>query len=84
MLTDLAHVRMIVQPGHGCAHLLRELAVALDHGLVGEDVERRERSGAPERVAGVAVRVEECGQLRVVIVERAVYASCVSTTESGR
>jgi hypothetical protein len=30
------------------------------------------------------VRVEECGQLRVVIVERAVYASCVSTTESGR
>ena len=43
-------------------HAPRERAVALDHGVGREDVERRERRRAGERVAGVAVRMQERAQ----------------------
>ena len=47
-----------------------ELAVALDHAILREDVERGERGGAGERIAGVAVRVQERALARVLVVER--------------
>ena len=47
-------------------------AVALDHGLVAEDRERRIGGGAGQRIAGVAVGMQERVELRVLVVERVV------------
>ena len=66
------------------AEVRGERAVALDHVVGLEDVERRQRRRAGQRIAGVAVRVQERAQLRVLVVERGVDASPVSTTDSGR
>ena len=48
-----------------------EGAIALDHAIGGEDVERCERRGAGQRVAGVTVRMQEGALLRVLVIEGA-------------
>jgi hypothetical protein len=68
-LPDLGHVRMILQVGHGPAQMGCECAVALEHRLFAEDGQRGVRRRAGQRVARVAVRVEEGIELRVFILE---------------
>ena len=72
-LPHLRDVRVVRERRKRVRHAARQRAVPRDHVLVAEDAERRERRRAGERIAGVAVRVQERGQLQVVVVEGLVH-----------
>ncbi len=54
------------------ARCARERAVAFEHGLVAEDRQRRQRRAAGERIAGVAVRMQERFSTCILGIERGV------------
>ncbi|MNJ20615.1 hypothetical protein D3C77_149500 [compost metagenome] len=64
---------VIDQVRGGRGHAGRQGLVLLDDVVLLEDIQGRQGSGAGQRVAGIAVRMEEGAQGRVVVVERAVY-----------
>ena len=71
-LTHFRHMRVIRQMRRRAGHALREGLVALDHIVLLEDVQRGQGGRTRQRVAGVAVGMEEGAQGRVVVVEGAV------------
>ena len=71
-LAHFGHMRVLGQVRGGTGHARRQGLVALDHMVITEDVQGRQRSGAGQRVTGVGMRVKEGAQSGVVVVERAV------------
>ncbi len=71
-LAHFGDMRVIDQMRSGRGHALGQGLVVFDDVVLLEDIQRRQRRRAGQRVAGVAVRVQEGAQGRVVVVERAV------------
>ena len=72
-LADLGNLRMICERGRRFGETGGKDAIARDHVVVAKDSERRERGGAGEGVAGVAVRVQKSREFRVVVVEGRIH-----------
>ena len=72
-LAHFADVRVIHQVRRGGGHAPGQDLVVLDDVVFFEDIQRCQRRRTGQRVAGVAVRVQEGAQGRVVVVERAVH-----------
>ena len=66
-------MRVVGQVRSGAGHARGQGLVGLDHVVLFEDIQRRQRRSTRQRVAGVAVRVQERAQGRVVVVERLVH-----------
>ncbi len=58
-LAHVGHVRVIDDWRDARRHVCREHAIAFKHGIVAEDLQRGRRRTAGQRVAGVAVRMQE-------------------------
>jgi hypothetical protein len=82
-LAQVFDLRVVGQRGEGGADFCRFLAVDRNHVVLLEDVERRQRGAAGERVAGVGMRVQEGAGDRVVE-EGVVDVSLLRTMDSGR
>ena len=72
-LAHFRNVRVVRKVACATAEIRRGGPILLDDVVRGEDVQRRECGRAGEGIAGVAVRMQEGGQLGVVVVERRVH-----------
>ena len=72
-LADLRDVRMVAQMRHARGHASRGFAIALEHRLLAEYRQRGVRRGAGQRIARVAVRMQEGIELHVFVVEGVVH-----------